>query len=479
LGRSALLVTNRRTLVLAAAAVVAVKLVWFALDRTPLFYMGDSRAYIGSALGWSVLTDRSNTYGWLIRAFAVAPGSLTPLLLAQALAGAATAWLLTVVLLRFFQVRPAIAIAAGVALAAEPLQILYERMVLTESFSLLVLAGYLSLALSYLRRPRLVLLVAIAAAGVALLSLRLVYVPVTLFNAALIPLLAWARPARGWPSWTGMKPLLTHLSVSLVATLALHQGYRIALGHAAKLPPGYQYANGFFLAGSWAPVIEPEDATDPRAREVVEALLAGGRYPLRNLEARADQIWQPGGLKSELIRAFGGDRYSANQAAQRMCMGALRRDPLSVARIVAFNYTYFWRRLSTVQSRLLIDQGGMEGPDPPFLDRLRNGFNLDPGWSHAAMSPSKRYHRLGVLWYCVLAVSPLISLLGIFASAGEARRGALLLFITNGLLLLIPSVVLVGAGVVRSLHPLSFGTLAAAGVLANRVVRPVRSPSPS
>jgi len=152
----------RRALVAAAVAVLVVKLVWFAVDAMPLFYMGDSRAYINSALWHRPLTDRSNTYGWLVWAFAVVPRSLTTLVLAQTLAGAATAWLLAVILLRFFKVHPAITVSAAVVLAGEPLQMLYERMVLTESFTILLLVVYTLLSLSYLVRPRLVMLVAIA-----------------------------------------------------------------------------------------------------------------------------------------------------------------------------------------------------------------------------------------------------------------------------------------------------------------------------
>lgn len=128
----ALLSIGRDPLVLTAVAVLAVKLVWFAVDRAPLFYMGDSRAYISSAIWHQVLLDRSNTYEWLLWVISVIPGTLTTLVVAQMLAGGATGWLLGFILLRFFKVHPAIAVSAAVIFAVEPLQILYERMVLTE-----------------------------------------------------------------------------------------------------------------------------------------------------------------------------------------------------------------------------------------------------------------------------------------------------------------------------------------------------------
>src|SRR6185503_21367923 len=138
---------------LAAVAALSIKLVWFAIDRVPLFYMGDSRSYLQAAVWGRLLLDRSNSYAWLIWLISVLPETLTTLVLAQTLAGAATAWILAFCLLRYFKVRPAIAVAAAVIFAVEPLQILHERMVLAESFAMLMLAVYLLLCLSYLARP--------------------------------------------------------------------------------------------------------------------------------------------------------------------------------------------------------------------------------------------------------------------------------------------------------------------------------------
>jgi hypothetical protein len=461
---------TRRALVLAAAAVLAVKLIWFAADRGPLFYMGDSRAYLNSAMGYGTLTDRSNTYGRLLWLFAVVPRSLTPLILAQTLAGAVTAWLLAVLLLRYFRVRPVIAILAAAVMAAEPLQILYERMVLTESFAALLLVGYFTLNLSYLDRPRLAMLIAIAAMGVLLVSLRLVYIPVTLFNAVLTPALGLAGPGRPWHAPNGAKQFVTHLSVSVLATLAFHQGYQIALGRAARLPPAYQYASGFFLAANWAPLIEPEDATDPRAKQVVAELLMRGRYPLRDADARSDQLWAPGGLKSELIKAFGGDHYSANRAARAMSMRTFRRVPLSVIRVAVLSYAAGWRGPAATRQRLLVDQGTTPELDAGFIGTLHDRFRLDGRGIPAAMPASKRYHLIGVPWDLTLCLSPLIGLLAVGASRREERRGALMLLVTGGLLLAVPCFVLPNAGLFRSVHPLVGGTLAGLAVIANRLL---------
>ncbi len=461
---------GRRPLMMAAVAVFSVKLVWFAIDRVPLFFMGDSRAYIYSALLDQPLLDRSNTYGWLIWVISVLPGTLTTLVLAQTLAGAATAWLLAFCLERYFKLRPAFAIAAAIAFAVEPLQILHERMVLTESFAMLMLAVYLTFCLSYLARPRALTLIALAATGVLLLSLRLVYVPVTLFGAVLIPLLGWVMPRGEWATLNGVRRFVAHLAVSLVVTLSLHQLYKTVTGLKANLPPAYQYAGGFFLASAWAPLIEPEDALDPRARRVVEELLDSSAYPLRNFKTRFQQLWGEGGLTNEMTKAFGGDSYSANAAAQQMSQRTLRRVPVSVLRVTAVTYESYWRSPGRMRDQLLDEQGTLRGPEPRFVAYLKQWFNLDAAGTPATMTPSKRYHLLGAPWYVALTLAPLIGLLSLPWVRREARPGALLIVVIGAMLLAVSCASSVST-VVRYLHPLVFGTLVGLAVIADEASR--------
>ena len=454
---------GRRPHIVAALAALSLKLVWLAIDRAPLFYMGDSQSYIYSAIRGGHPLDRSRSYEWVIWLISVLPGTLTTLVIVQTLAGAATAWILAFCLLHYFKVRPAIAVAAAVVFAIEPLQILHERMVLTESFAMLMLAVYLLLCFSYLARPRGFTLVAIAATGVMLLSLRLVYVPVALLGAVLVPLLAWVIPSGDWNSTNRAKRFLGHLAVSLFVTIGLHQLYKTANGAKAHLQPAYYYKSGFFLASAWAPLIEPEDALDPRARHVVEELLDSSAYSLRDFGARDEQLWSEGGLTSEMKKAFGGDPYAANTAAQEMSGRTLRRVPLSVARLTARTYVAYWRP-SRMRNQLLDEQGTSRGPEQEFLGRLKQWFNLDAAETAATMTPGKRYHLLGAPWYLVLTVSPLIGLLCMRWVRREARPGALLLAIFGAVLLIVPCAT--ADALVRYLHPLVFGTLVALAVIA-------------
>jgi len=154
------------------------------------------------------------------------PGTLTTLIFAQVLVSAATAWLFALALLRFFRVHFAVAIAASIAFVLDPLQIVHERLVMTETFTMFIFAGHLLLGFSYLRHPRLVTLAAVCLTGILLVSLRIVYTPIVLAEAVLLPVTRWTL-AR---DWSRTKGLALHLSLSVLMTLVLHGGYRYLVG---------------------------------------------------------------------------------------------------------------------------------------------------------------------------------------------------------------------------------------------------------
>ena len=85
------------------ALVLAIKLLLLWLDPTPKLFMGDSGAYIYTALtGW-IPRDRSYFYGYLVRWLAVWPHSFSPLLFVQALSSGATAIVFALICSRVFR----------------------------------------------------------------------------------------------------------------------------------------------------------------------------------------------------------------------------------------------------------------------------------------------------------------------------------------------------------------------------------------
>jgi hypothetical protein len=155
------------------ALVLAVKLLFLWLDPTPKLFMGDSGSYIWTALtGW-IPGDRSYFYGYLVRWLAVWPHSFTPLLIIQALASAATAIVFALICSRSFQISNTVSFFFGSLCALDPCQLVWERYVMTETFSLLVYVLVLYWSLAYLRDRRLWQLAIVQALSVLLIGFRM------------------------------------------------------------------------------------------------------------------------------------------------------------------------------------------------------------------------------------------------------------------------------------------------------------------
>jgi hypothetical protein len=182
--------TARRALLAVALLVAVVKATEFALDSQAVFFY-DSGAFILNALRMDFIPDRSYVYGGLIRIFAVPFHSLKAIVAMQSIMGGCTAWLLAFALMHFFSVRPWIAMLAALAFALDPVQVLHEHMVMTETAALLAMSVYLLTALQYIREKSLTWLALLAFLGTALVSLRLVYVPGVLAAAILVPAIAY------------------------------------------------------------------------------------------------------------------------------------------------------------------------------------------------------------------------------------------------------------------------------------------------
>src|SRR5262249_25755150 len=293
--------------------------------------------------------------------------------------------------------------------------------------------GHLLLGFSYLRHPRLMTLAAVCLTGILLVSLRFVYTPIVLAEAVLLPITRWTL-AR---DWSRSKGFALHLSLSLLMTLVLHGGYRYLVGALGGLPPTYLYADGFVLASAWAPLLEPEDATDRRAAEVIERQATDRQFPLGDRFLRWAQLWHHDGMVNRLRQAFAGDSYAANAAAKQMSLHAMRRRPLAVAHLTWSTYRGYWRKPAEIRTELLDEQGSLRPPPSSFLQELKARFGLDARRAGAIMSPSKRYHLASSVWCYFLLTSPLVCLLAVFVCHSASRSAAILMFMVSSTLLLV------------------------------------------
>lgn len=452
-----------RPYLILALSVLVVKVLQVAVDATPLLFLGDSETYVFSAAEGFMPICRSFVYGWPIRWWGLATGSVLGLLTAQVVAGGITAWLLGATLLYFFRVRLWVAGALTLAFAFDPLQLLHERMVMAETFSLLFFALLVVLALSYLRQPRLAALTGVCVLGVALVSLRIVFVPVVLAVAVLLPVLGWVGESAA-SRRTRWRIRLVHLTVALALTAALQGAYRGHVGRVFKQPPAYQYYDGLMLLAAWAPVLQPPDARDPRVAELLRRQAVDPDLPLRDRFRRESQLWDTGGLVNRLLDLYGGNIPAANACAKAVCRDVVRHRPgalLSFAWQAFMDYAFRWDRF---RDRLWIEQGSDRSPEPKFLALLQTRLGWDATSVHATRTPSKRYHLQAGPWYVFLLLSPVLWLVPVvMGTPFERRSGLLMLLLTSMLFAVI--ILTSPAAVYRYLHPFSFTALLSLGLL--------------
>jgi hypothetical protein len=171
------------------ALIFALKLLLLWVDSTPKLFLGDSGAYIWTALtGW-IPSDRSYFYGYLVRWLAVWPHGFGPLLLSQMLVSAVTAIVFTLICSRFFRMSNRLCFLFGFLCALDPCQLVWERYVMTETFSLLVYMLVLYWSLAYLRDRRLWQLAVVQALSVLLIGFRMSFLLVVEGCTILLPLI--------------------------------------------------------------------------------------------------------------------------------------------------------------------------------------------------------------------------------------------------------------------------------------------------
>jgi hypothetical protein len=452
------------------AALVGIKLAWLVADPTPMLFLGDSESYVWTALtGW-VPPDRSFLYGFLLRPLAVMPGSLLPLVVAQAASSVVAALLLAHLLANAFAIpaRAAFTVALGWA-ALEPLALLYERYVMTEAFALVGFAAFVTLSIRYLalRRLRDLLLAQVAATFV--IALRTVFVPVALVFALVLPVLAWARRPPGGEAASTRRGLGPALLVSITATLLLHQAYKVVNGRLSESPPAYQYTDGLFLLAAWSPVVSAQDFDD---RAIGDAITADSEYRQTNCGTREEQRWRKGCMVHDLVRLVGDDGR-ANPVARNAAIRALRRDPLGVAGLAFATWRAHFDR-NAVHNAMHYDRGEFAF-SARLIATLRERFGVaEPAQLHRIATPTNRWYFAAVPWIIFLALAPFIAALALATCPKAARRK--MTFVTLLSTCIIGATAFGALGVVpRYLHAIAWLTMIPLTVIAARIARAIRS----
>ncbi len=433
---------NRKLLVL-LVAVLAVKVIVFAFDSEPSFEFGDSASYLATALYKWIPHDRSFIYGFILRRIVVRPHSLQPLVAVQIFLSGWASWIVGLCLVRYFRAKFVLAAVCSIGCALEPLQLMFERFVLTETMSVFALALFMLLSFSYLKTGSLPALVLIQIVGVFLFSLRYSYLPLVLVMSVLLPLLTGPVGAFRW------RPVALALVISLGLSQFLLLGYRHLYGRLTHGPAEYSSQDGIFLVADMAPIIKPTDFPLAQKRGAVFGNL---KLPLTDPVMRRAHRWLEGGL-CRAIEIVGGNEAETNRLARKTALHAMKRDPFGVLKLAAFTFGEFFNH-ERMKWNLELDQGQYSDPTPGDVEMLKRSFGIDPTKRNFT-SLTKRWEEHSIIWCGVIVALPLAYLL--FIALRWSHIGAPeIVCATSALVLLASAVIPVDISNPRYVVPLGW-----------------------
>ena len=456
--------------------VLAIKLVLLWLDPTPKLYLGDSASYIWTALtGW-IPSDRSYLYGYVVRWLAVWPHSFTPLLVMQALASGVTAIVFTLICSRFFEMSNTFSFSFGLLCALDPCQLVWERYIMTETFSLLLYVLVLYWSLLYVRDRRIWQLAVVQALSVMLFGFRISYLLVVQVCTILLPIIAFARcamPVFGNRSETRSSTTYVlstgfqHVVVSVALMFVMHGVYKQVNGSLTKREPAYLYGAGTHLVSVWAPALQPSDATDSRFRDLIAN---GHQFKIDDPTLRNAQHFGEGFLIDRL-RKIVRNRTKRDRIARETAMNALRRRPLQIAGLAFNTYMGYWG-VGSIQGYAREDLGNGELTDEE-VKRIAEkfGFITEKRVPTQPFSLSQRYFVGAWPYYFIVVVSPLVCAFATWLS--RDRSFALLLFIHASILMVVITA-LSPQACIRYLQPLSILTLLSIAICVDWLARRAR-----
>jgi hypothetical protein len=451
--------------------VFTIKCLLFLIDPSPKLFMGDSGSYIWTALtGW-IPPDRSYFYGYIIRWLAVWPGTFTPLLLAQAIASGITAIVFAIICRRCFDLTRALSYSFGILCALDPAQIVWERYVMTETFSLLIYMLVLYWSLVYLQNRRIWQLAVVQVLSVVLIGFRMSYLLVVQICTLLLPVIAFAplvlsalqdRSNARVSRLNSLTSAGVHVMASVAMMFVTHSAYKQVNGWLVKREPAYLYTTGVHLVSVWAPALEPADATDPRFSQLIAE---GDKFKLKDLLLRDAQHFARGFL-IDRWRQIEKNSRKRDLVAKQTAMNALRHRPLQIVDLTLKTYVGYWQ-IQDIQrfARLDLGYGSLTEQNVKTLaDRF--GFKTVKDIGRQPLSWVQRYFVAAWPYYFIVLVSPLICAFAVWVS--RHRSCALLLFIHASILMLVATT-LSPRPCIRYLQPISVLALLSIAICIDRI----------
>ena len=454
-------------------SIFALKLLLFALDPVPKLYMGDSGSYIWTAISGWIPPDRSFFYGYVIRWTALWAESLTFLVVVQVCLSAITCILLSAITRVIFELPERWSYVFGFLCAIDPLQLLYERYVMTEAISLCLYAFVIYHSFLYLKAHRLRNLVIVQAISIFLIGFRMSFLLQVQINTIILPLIAFApdvfkrirrRPIADGSPTSPARVCAGHLLLSVTLMFLLHAGYKQANGWLSHREPNYLYSTGVTLLAYWAPALQPEDASDPRLADVIRR---GDEFGLRNPAFRNAQRFRPGHL-IDMLKKLEPDRSKADTLAKKTALHALWRDPLGILGIGWRTYVGYWN-VAAMRKYAEADFSFRRPPGDKLAALLASRFDLSYAKGTTTMSAIQLYYIVAWPYYFLILLAPLLS--GLAIALGSVRRYAVLLFVHISIMMAMSMTF--GGDSIRYLQPISFMTILLLALGAKIALRPV------
>jgi hypothetical protein len=447
--------------------IVCLKFSLLGIDPHPQMFMGDSGSYLWTALSGWIPPDRSFLYGFVIGWVALSTHSLESLLVLQAFVGAGIAILLAFLCRNVLFLSSRLSYGAAFVCAIDPLQLVWERYLMTETISLLLYALMLVFCLSYLRQRKLWQLALVQILAVLAISFRISYLLVVEATAVVLPIIAFLPLL--WRGHVGhsrdgtAKFLGTHLALSILLMLGLHLGYKQLNGRLSGRPPAYLYSSGLSIMATWAPALRPTDAPDARLSNIISQ---GSQFHLTDPRQRNSQLYSDDHLIARWKDAE-PDLAHADQIAKQTALHALLHRPMSVLALGTTTFLdYFHPR--QIHQQALSDLGTGEWPTPA-AEKLAGRLRYTPPSPLEARSHTilQTYLLSAQPYYYIVALSPFLCGALLFF---VRETFILFLFIHASIFLGTNSLLAVTASV-RYLQPLSFLTILVAFVFADHLLR--------
>ena len=431
-----------------------------AVDPLPKLFMGDSQSYLWTAYSGWMPPDRSFLYGYVIRWSSFWTESLTSLLILQAFLGAVTAILVALVCRLIFGVVSGLSYLAGLLCSLDPLQLVWERYVMTETVSLFFYVLVLLFSFLYLKHRRLWQLAIVQILSVLLISFRMSYLLVVQISAFLLPLIAFLPDIRA-ALWKHSSTLLKesglksglHLAFSILFMFVLQQVCRQLNGRLAGREPALLHDTGFSILTTWAPVLKPSDSPDPRLSELIAK---GNQFRLNDASSRDGQLYSLGGLVDRW-KQIEPDAAIANQVAKQTALNALLRRPLGVATLGAKTFLGYWDFKGIHgQAKLELGKAHNNWPEKRIWN-VTIHFHLSPppAWDTKRYTLLQRYFLRSQPYYYVVLLLP-FACVGLIFLVSEGYVSLLLLhsWILFGIVTILSKV-----ASVRYLQPMSLLTI--------------------